>query len=42
MDSPFWDNAIAVQFRHVAGSIGSLVPAYGYSWVGRIAQNGNA
>jgi len=23
MDSPFWENAIAAQFRHVAGSIGS-------------------
>jgi len=25
MDSPFWENAIAAQFRHVAGSIGSRV-----------------
>jgi len=26
MDSPFWENVIAAQFRHVAGSIGSRVP----------------
>jgi len=25
MDSPFWENAIAAQFRHMAGSMGSRV-----------------